>query len=88
MRNLVIIGVFAVPTLVGFGSPSIAASRARSYIPPARQDVYCLQGRTWGYPGNCQFTTYDQCMATASGTYAYCGMNPVYAFKRQPGQSH
>nr|WP_259260832.1 MULTISPECIES: DUF3551 domain-containing protein [Bradyrhizobium] len=22
-------------------------------------------------------------MATASGTYAYCGINPVYAFARQ-----
>lgn len=30
--------------------------------------------------------TYDQCMATASGTYAYCGMNPIYAFERQGGQ--
>ncbi|AWO88703.1 DUF3551 domain-containing protein [Bradyrhizobium diazoefficiens] len=50
-------------------------------MPPARQDVYCLQGRTLGYPGNCQF--YDQCMATSSGTSAYCGMNPIYAFQRQ-----
>jgi len=44
---------------------------------PAR---YCLQGRQWGYPGNCQFSTYGQCMATASGTDAYCGINPQYAF--------
>ncbi|UPJ77136.1 DUF3551 domain-containing protein (plasmid) [Bradyrhizobium sp. 187] len=61
---------------------------AGSFVhPPARQDVYCLQGRTWGYPGNCQFSTYDQCMATASGTLAYCGLNPIYAFQRQAGQS-
>jgi Protein of unknown function (DUF3551) len=44
------------------------------------QDTYCLQGRTWGYPGNCQFSSYAQCMATASGTNAYCGINPQYAF--------
>ena len=37
---------------------------------------YCLQGRIWGYPGNCQFSSYAQCMATASGTDAYCGINP------------
>ncbi|WP_084305331.1 DUF3551 domain-containing protein [Bradyrhizobium sp. ARR65] len=86
MRNLVFIGVLALPILVGVGSPSTAAPRGRPYISPARQDVYCLQGRTWGYPGNCQFSTYDQCMATASGTYAYCGMNPIYAFQRQGGQ--
>lgn len=71
------ISLLALSILVGFGSPSTAAPRGRSYMLPARQDVYCLQGRTWGYPGNCQFSTYDQCMATASGTYAYCGMNPI-----------
>jgi hypothetical protein len=50
------------------------------------QDSYCLQGRVWGYPGNCQFSSYAQCMATASGTDAYCGINPQYAFARQrPG---
>jgi hypothetical protein len=47
------------------------------------QDSYCLQGRVWGYPGNCQFSSYAQCMATASGTDAYCGINPQYAFARQ-----
>ncbi|WP_187436423.1 DUF3551 domain-containing protein [Bradyrhizobium hipponense] len=50
---------------------------------PAGQDSYCLQGRIWGYPGNCQFSSYAQCMATASGTNAYCGVNPQYAFARQ-----
>jgi hypothetical protein len=44
---------------------------------------YCLQGRRWGYPGNCQFSSYAQCMATASGTDAGCGINPQYAFARQ-----
>jgi len=44
---------------------------------------YCLQGRVYGYPGNCQFSSYAQCMATASGMDAYCGINPQYAFARQ-----
>jgi len=47
------------------------------------QDRYCLQGRIWGYPGNCQFSNYQQCMATASGTDAYCGINPMYAYGQQ-----
>ncbi|MBB4376781.1 DUF3551 domain-containing protein [Bradyrhizobium sp. SBR1B] len=47
------------------------------------QDRYGLQGRTWGYPGNCQFASYAQCMATASGTHAYCGINPRYAQARR-----
>ena len=47
------------------------------------QDRYCLQGRSWGYPGNCQFSSYAQCMATASGTASYCGINPQYLFAHQ-----
>ncbi len=49
----------------------------------AQQDKYCLQGRGPGYPGNCQFSSYRQCMATASGTEDSCGINPQYAFARQ-----
>jgi hypothetical protein len=51
----------------------------------ARQDQYCLQGRAWGYPGNCQFSSYAQCMASASGTDAYCGINPQYGSVRPRG---
>ena len=43
---------------------------------------YCLQGRIWGYPGNCQFSNYAQCMANTSGG-GYCGINPSYAFAQQ-----
>ncbi|WP_080664204.1 DUF3551 domain-containing protein [Bradyrhizobium elkanii] len=39
--------------------------------------------RDWGWPGLCQFWTYQQCWATASGTRSYCGINPRYAFARQ-----
>jgi hypothetical protein len=49
----------------------------------AANDRYCLQGRIWGYPGNCQFASYQQCQATASGTSAYCGVNPRYAYSQQ-----
>jgi hypothetical protein len=31
----------------------------------AIQDSYCFQGRIWGYPGNCEFSSYRQCMASA-----------------------
>jgi len=44
---------------------------------------YCLQGRDYGYPGNCQYSSYAQCMATARGTFSYCGINPHYAFAIQ-----
>jgi Protein of unknown function (DUF3551) len=52
-------------------------------ITPASAARYCLQGQSWGYPGNCQFATRQQCMASASGTFATCGINPRYAFARQ-----
>ena len=52
-------------------------------LSPAEAARYCLRGRDWGYPGNCTFTTLSQCRASASGTSAYCGRNPRYAFARQ-----
>ena len=85
MPRLMFIAVFAL-AVVGFGSTSTAARHGQSrytprYTPSPPADLYCLQGRSWGYPGNCQFATYEQCMATASGTGAYCGINPVWAFR-------
>ena len=68
-----------VSTLTVAGSVLTALPAAAEAI----QDQYCLQGRKWGYPGNCQFSSYPQCMATASGTDAYCGLNPMYAFAQQ-----
>ena len=72
---LVVLTTLSALTVVGSMTPAPAAE--------AIQDTYCLQGRKWGYPGNCQFSTYQQCMATASGTDAYCGINPMKAFAQQ-----
>ncbi|WP_082905899.1 DUF3551 domain-containing protein [Bradyrhizobium centrolobii] len=86
MNRLVLAIVSASSILVSAASISPAASRQyrHSYVSPSGPyDLYCLQGRSWGYPGNCQFATYEQCMATASGTNAYCGINPSYAFARE-----
>jgi hypothetical protein len=44
---------------------------------------YCLQGIRWGYPGNCQFSSYQQCMVSANGTIDSCGINPQAAFPSQ-----
>ncbi|WP_407192611.1 DUF3551 domain-containing protein [Bradyrhizobium sp. STM 3566] len=63
----------ALAIMGSFAAPSAAVA----------QDRYCLQGRIWGYPGNCQFASYSQCMASASGTNAYCGINPRYADARR-----
>ena len=50
----------------------------------ARDYPYCLQGEDYGYPGLCQFTSYRQCEAAASGTFSYCNINPRFAYARQP----
>ena len=54
----------------------------RGEIGPDLFRAACRMWRIWGYPGNCQFASYEQCKATASGTDAYCGINPVWAFSR------
>jgi len=65
--------VSVVALLVAAGSSSAVA-----------QDYpWCLQGKDWGYPGLCHFSTYNQCLATASGTFSYCGTNPLFAFAYQ-----
>ena len=79
MRQILFVGLVG---LVAIATP-ISSSLARTRAPAASaapSDLYCLQGRIWGYPGNCQFSTYQQCTATASGTDAYCDVNPQYLF--------
>jgi hypothetical protein len=72
--------------LIGADSPAYGKNRHYSQPQPTGiQDRYCLQGRRWGYPGNCLFSTYSQCMATASGTIDSCGLNPTYAFQEWKG---
>ena len=73
--SLAVLATVSTLTVVGSMTPAPAAE--------AIQDTYCLQGRVWGYPGNCQFSNYQQCMASASGTDAYCGINPMKAFAEQ-----
>ena len=69
----VVVAVTLVSATIASLSPAVAAR-------------YCLRGRHFGYPGNCQFATLQQCQATASGTGSYCGLNPRYAYARQrPG---
>ncbi|WP_213289584.1 DUF3551 domain-containing protein [Bradyrhizobium sp. sGM-13] len=52
--------------------------------PAAAYDYpYCLQGRTIGIPGDCSYSSYGQCMASASGRGLYCNVNPRFAFGQQ-----
>ncbi|MDI3563922.1 DUF3551 domain-containing protein [Bradyrhizobium sp. Arg816] len=79
---LAIASASSIVVLAASTSPADGRRYRQDYSQSDLYDRYCLQGRIWGYPGNCQFATYDQCMASASGTNAYCGINPAYAFAR------
>ena len=52
-------------TIVATGVTLVAASEYR----------YCLQGEEYAGAGDCGFTSYQQCRATASGLMASCGAN-------------
>ena len=40
---------------------------------------YCLHGDDYAAAGDCGFTSYQQCQASASGRTAYCATNPHLA---------
>ena len=71
MRNL----FFALAVLgTGFAIQSAPAQAGGNY-------PFCLQGRDIATgQGDCRFSTYQQCQATASGTYASCYANPYFAY--------
>ena len=78
MRQNIRYAGLAVLTLVSAASAVIAGSS-----PAAAFDYpYCLQGKQTGIPGECAYSSYAQCMASASGRDAYCAINPRVAFDR------
>jgi hypothetical protein len=51
---------------------------------------YCIKGCDFGAGrGDCSFSSYQQCQATASGRDAYCDINPLFSAKAemQPDRS-
>ena len=71
MRNAMLaILALSAATIATVGGSSPAAA----YDYP-----YCLQGRGIGIPGDCSYTSYSQCMASASGRAAQCVVNPYYS---------
>jgi hypothetical protein len=53
---------------------------ASSALPAAAQNYpFCIKGCDFGAGrGDCSFSSYQQCQATASGRDAYCDVNPQY----------
>ncbi|HXO67593.1 MAG TPA: DUF3551 domain-containing protein [Bradyrhizobium sp.] len=63
------LGLATSATILATGVTPVAASEHR----------YCLQGDDFAGTGDCGFTSYGQCQATASGRTAYCVANPYLA---------
>ena len=75
MRNASLI----VAALLAAGAATLAGS-----TPAAAIDFpWCVQGRGIGIPGDCSYTSYGQCMASASRRGLYCNVNPRVAFGRE-----
>jgi hypothetical protein len=78
MRNL----LFALAAVSTLGTAVAVSSPAA-----AREYPYCMQGKDAGYPGDCQYRSYAECQATASGRGEDCAINPRFAYSRQQDRS-
>jgi Protein of unknown function (DUF3551) len=75
MRNVMLMMLASLTT----GVATLAGSGPAAAIDYA----YCVQGRGVGIPGDCSYSSYAQCMASASGRGLYCNINPRVAFGQQ-----
>ena len=49
--------------------------------PAAAHDYpWCAQGGGYDYPGDCTYSTIEQCQASVSGRLMACGPNPLVAY--------
>ncbi len=71
-------------TMAVLAALAAGAAAMASPTPAAAYDYpYCAQGRGIGIPGECNYQTYAQCMAGASGRGLSCNLNPRAALNQQ-----
>ncbi|MCP4619115.1 MAG: DUF3551 domain-containing protein [Bradyrhizobium sp.] len=65
-----------VPAIAMLGMVSVSEPATAGGFP------YCIKGCDFGGgSGDCSFSTYQQCLATASGRDAWCAENPDFNAK-------
>lgn len=69
MRNLVV-------ALLGAGGLAIAGAAPAEAV--GTRYPFCIQGSEIPALSQCDFTSYEQCQATASGRFLTCIQNPYY----------
>ena len=77
MRTLFLVLATSV-TIFATGATPVAA-RDRVTPVAASEYRYCLQGDDFAGAGDCEFASYMQCEAAASGRTATCAANPNLA---------
>lgn len=67
------LALLALGTTVLAGFVAATPAAARDY-------PWCAQGGEYDYPGECAYSTYEQCQASVSGRLLYCDRNPRFAY--------
>ena len=81
MRQILVAGLLSVG-LFAIANPIFARTHMRApAVAVASMDRYCIEGNFYGF--NCEFSTYEQCKATLSGTSGTCSENLRYLFAEQ-----
>ncbi|WFU24654.1 DUF3551 domain-containing protein [Bradyrhizobium sp. CB1717] len=71
--------------LLTLGATILAGVVTVTVTPAAARDYpWCAQGGEYDYPGECAYSTYEQCLASVSGRLLYCGPNPLVAYGQAP----
>lgn len=77
-RTQLVFAALAATVLAGFAG--MTPAMARDY-------PWCAQGGEYDYPGECAYSTYEQCQASVSGRLLFCDRNPRFAYGQvQPPQ--
>jgi len=77
----------ALPALAAM----VLAGLADATPAAARDYPWCAQGGEYDYPGECAYSTYEQCQASVSGRLLYCDRNPMIAYgqaSQRPPRAH
>jgi hypothetical protein len=68
--------------ILALSAATVATAAGTS--PAAAHDYpWCAQGRGVGYPGDCNYSTRQQCLWAADGRGLDCNLNPIFAFGQQ-----
>jgi hypothetical protein len=77
MRNTML----AILAVSAAGAATLAGSGPAAAV---HDYPYCIESSmSGGFPDDCSYRSYAQCMASASGRRAECVVNPRFAFGQQ-----